>query len=281
MKPALRDGAAAAEHLCFGDLVYLLHDNDRTGGCAETQGFGEDIRLAIKTPATAAKDFAKRAVYSVWQQQTISHAIALRNALESGKTISRSDPQLLLLQQEAEKEATQNTEEFEMIKGNEVRYGMTVSLRHEGSGRFITVSASSSPHDPNAHDVVVSSAVGENMFFHLKPQLGRVHSEGERIHYDDPVQIGSVAHVGVRLNVSRRLVNGQTSFEVLAATESTGFKLACFRSVQSEKTAASLVSAPPLFGGQCIRLLHVEADGFGVHPYRSFACPLRATHLTY
>ena len=118
------------------------------------------------------------------------------------------------------------------------------------------------------------------------PQLGRVHSEGERIHDGDPVILESVANVGLRLHISSHEIrsHGQPWLEVLASIEPTGFKLQRFRSVQAEAAEAAVSAKPLLFGGQAVRLLHVEANAYGeplaVHPpSRPFAAPPRSpTH---
>ena len=67
------------------------------------------------------------------------------------------------------------------------------------------------------------------------PQLGRVHSEGERIHYGPcPTWLDLERWPQAQREPPRTA--SQTWFEVLAATESTGFKMNSFRSVQAETT---------------------------------------------
>ena len=200
----------------------------------------------------------------MWQQQNFNHAIALRKELEAsgGATTRRGEAQIERLQEAASKEMRRNAEEYKLIEGNEVRYGTTVTLRHEGSGKFLAVSAQPSDLNHDARLVEVSPEFGEEMYFCVMPQLELLHSEGERIHHDDPVQLNVVSSPGLRLHVRPLRAAGQAHFEVLAATESTGFKMLCFRSVQAERLAAERVVAPLLFGGMPIRLLHVEANGY-------------------
>ena len=256
----------AADHLCFGDAVYLLFDDDDIGGCAQAQGFGEDNRLAIYKSQVHGSSFSKRSVYTVWQQQTFTHAVALRKEHEEnrgGSTTRRSEVQRMeKLRSLAAKEEKRNQDAFEMIKGHEVRYGMMIMLRHEGSGRFMAVSTQSSEFDRDARIVTLSEEVGDEMTFCVMPQFGLLHSEGELIHYSDPVSLNSVSNMGLKLHVSRPRSEQQNSFEVLAATESSGFKLLCYRGVKAERAAATRVNAPLLFGGMPIRLMHVEANGY-------------------
>ena len=72
------------------------------------------------------------------------HSLALRKELEhgSGGASARPGSTLSKLQKAAAKEAKANRDEYEMIKGQEVRYGMTINLRHEASApssRLLTV----------------------------------------------------------------------------------------------------------------------------------------------
>jgi hypothetical protein len=78
-----------------------------------------------------------------------------------------------------------------------------------------------------------------------------------------PIHLESVSNPGLRLQVSRPRERGQTWLEVLAATEASAFKLRLFRSVQAENLVAARVHKPLLVGGQPVRLLHMEANGYG------------------
>ena len=206
------------EYLCFGDAVYLL--DDITGSCAMAQGFDEDVNVVI-TKADSKRQpgaFTNVAVYTVWQSLTTHAAQDLRKARDEfaggGATTRRGNEAMARLEQAARKEQVRNQDEFELNKGREVRYGMAIVLRHEGSGKFVAVSAQSSDHDKDARKVVVSDEIGPEMFLRLMPQLERVHSEGERINHFDPVQFESVSDPRLKLHISDKI--GGATCEVLS-----------------------------------------------------------------
>lgn len=168
------------------------------------------------------------------------------------------------LEKDARTEAKRNADEYETTKGREVRYGMIITLRHEGSAKFLAVSSQSAESDRDSRKVLLTGTLSEDVYFRVMPQLGRVHSEGERIHDRDPVQLESVANAGLKLSVSYREIrqHGQPWHEVLASTEPSPFKLQRFRSHQVESSVAALTSKPLLLGGQAARLIHVEANAY-------------------
>jgi hypothetical protein len=169
------------------------------------------------------------------------------------------------LAQDAKAEWKRNADEFELIRGREVRYGAIIALRHEGSGRFLAISQQSSEHNRDARKVVLAADVGDGMFIRLMPQLSRVHSEGERIRDGDPVQLESVSHAGMKLFVSRKELRSKTDppwLEILASVDLTPFKVQRFRTGVAD-TKGVLTTRPTLVGGQAVRLLHVEANAYG------------------
>ena len=260
---------AANEYLCFGDSIYLLDDDF---GPAQAEGFGEDVGVGIPRQTDSAVTrptpgtFSNVSVFTVWQQLTLTAAVALKESEhnDGGATTrrsrqSRAESHLLNLEADARAEWRRNLDEFEQLKGREVRYGNVITLRHEGSGKFLAVSQQSSEHNRDARRVVLTEDRNEDVYVRLLPQLSRVHSEGERIRDGDPVQLESVSNAGLKLYVSR---TRRTWLEVLAFTDPTPFQMQRFRAVQVESGRAALTARPPLFGGQAVRLLHVEANAY-------------------
>ena len=82
-------------------------------------------------------------------------------------------------------------EEFEQSTGRDVRYGMVVQMQHDTSHKFIVVTRESAVLNKDGRRVTLDSNAGEAAWFKIMPRL-RVHSEGEKVHVDDPVLLESV-----------------------------------------------------------------------------------------
>ena len=289
--------AIVSDYVCFGDHIFLLDDDH---GVAQCQGFGDDVNMGIASGKSAGT-FSNHAVFTVRQQYTLNAATHLKDFEDSqGSTTSRrtacvihqsrtfarcafarclpaalltqcpaacrrgTEAQYKKLENDARTEAKRNADEYETIKGREIRYGMIITLRHEGSTKFLAISAQSAESNRDSRKVCLTGTMSDDVYFRVMPQLGRVHSEGERIHDRDPVQLESVSNVGLKLSVSYREMHqhGQPWHEMLASTEPSPFKLQRFRSQQVESSVAAFTAKPLLLGGQAVRLLHVEANAY-------------------
>ena len=233
----------------FGDSISLFDDMSGSQAVARGLAGAREIHVGVVAPQPGKPStgvFANTAVFTIWHQLTVTASLELQrehdNDAEGGgrRSSSRSTnvrPSLSgrsstaggkarLLQQDAEREAQRNREEFEICKGRELTYGATITLRHEGSGQFLAVSERASETDRDARKVVLSSTLGEEMcafasrpttappqpplctqppctqpppdrcrglaswalrrYFRVMPLLERVHFEGDRVYEASP-----------------------------------------------------------------------------------------------
>ena len=100
----------------------------------------------------------------------------------------QADPSCRALLLKKAKEDEANLEEFEQSTGKPVRFGMVVQLQHDTSHKFIVVTRESAELNRDGRRVMLDANAGEGAWFKIMPRL-RVHSEGEKIHVDDPVML--------------------------------------------------------------------------------------------
>ena len=106
---------------------------------------------------------------------------------------------------------------------------------------------------------------GEGAWFKIMPRL-RVHSEGEKIHVDDPVMLESVdSNLRLSADPHAQLADGRK--ECSAAQNGSTFKLDLYRSYDKHRRAQQT-----LLGGQAVRLIHKEAEGYIGSDHRRAHC---------
>ena len=198
---------------------------------------------------------------------TYTVAKQLKAFLESkGMTQSEAqgDPRCRALLQGKAQEDARNIEEFEQSMGRDVRYGMVVQLQHDTSHKFLAVTRESAEINKDGRKVVLDNNAGEASWFKIMPRL-RVHSEGEKVHMDDPVILES-EESGLKLSAdtgSGYLSDGRREISAASSGAST-FKLDTYRSFEMTRTKSSI-----LMGGQAVRLIHKEAEGLLCSDYRT------------
>ena len=167
----------------------------------------------------------------------------------------QADPSCRALLLKKAKEDEANLEEFEQSTGKPVRFGMVVQLQHDTSHKFIVVTRESAELNRDGRRVMLDANAGEGAWFKIMPRL-RVHSEGEKIHVDDPVMLESVdSNLRLSADPHSQLADGRK--ECSASQNGATFKLELYRSYEMHRRAQRT-----LMGGQAVRLIHKEAEGY-------------------
>lgn len=199
------------EFLHIGDLVSLKDD---LGGVVTSQGFS-DTQVSLEPDDEGRQPIPREAIFLVRPQQNYSVERQLEKKLDMEGITRReamADPQFRQLFDEREKEQKMNLSEFEQVQGREVRYGMVVQLQHVASEAYLMVARQAAEQNRDGRRVKIRPG-SEACWWKLMPKL-RVHSEGERVHFSDPVVWENV-ECGLQLTVGglrRAAPGGSGSF---------------------------------------------------------------------
>ena len=154
-----------------------------------------------------------------------------------------------------------NDKDFQHSKGRQLRYGTIVELQHDRTRMFLRVARQAAQLDADSRRVTLDQDAADQGWFRIMPFL-RVHSEGAKVRIGDPIILEHVI-TGAKLQVDmrQRTLQGPSAgkFEVNAAIEAkpAGFKVMLYRSHKEDELAGKFIH-----GGQALRFLHKEADGY-------------------
>jgi len=248
-----------AAFLRVGDAIFLVSVDSSEG----EGGFVSARRgqLGVCSSPTPPASFSHESVFVVKPQQNYVAARKLKAMLEQeNKTAEQmaADPALMAAQAAVEREEEMNRASFSRIAGREVRYGQVVQLHHAVTDVPVAVGRQAALLNREGRRVVESEAAGDAAWFRVMPRL-RIQSEGERVRLGDPIVLEHV-QTSLRLRVERagRMPDGRR--EVSATLEKAALRVSLYR---PHGGAGEDADAPrPLFGGEAVRLVYEEEDGF-------------------
>lgn len=191
--------------LHIGDRISLYHEP--TNGFLGAEGFavtqvGIDASDGSVASGDKTRNEVRDAIFVVQQMSNCSAAKQIKAFLDrNGISMAEAqgDARCRTLLEARAKEEKLNAQEFEQSKGRDVRYGMIVQLQHDTSHKCVAVLRESAEINRDGRRVALEKDAGEGAWFRIMPRL-RVHSEGEKVHVDDPVLLESVES-GLKLNV--------------------------------------------------------------------------------
>ena len=188
--------ATASSFMHIGDRITLFHE--LSNGYLGAEGFSNtQVAIDVDDGVVAGdktRSESRDAIFVVHGAANYNAAMKIKAyQAKNGMTMDevQSDPACRTLLLEKAKEDKLNLEEFEQSTGKPVRYGMVVQLQHDTSHKFIVVTRESAELNKDGRRVMLDGNAGEGAWFKIMPRL-RVHSEGEKIHVDDPVMLESV-----------------------------------------------------------------------------------------
>lgn len=196
---------STSNFLHIGDRISLYHEP--TNGFLGAEGFavtqvGIDRSDGSITGGDKTRSEVRDAVFVVHQMSNCSAAKQIKAYLDrNGVSMAEAqgDARCRPLLEARAKEEKINAQEFEQSKGRDVRYGMIVQLQHDTSHKCVAVLRESAELNRDGRRVALEKDAGEGAWFRIMPRL-RVHSEGEKVHVDDPVLLEGVES-GLKLNV--------------------------------------------------------------------------------
>ena len=252
--------ATASSFMHIGDRITLFHE--LSNGYLGAEGFSNtQVAIDVDDGVVAGdktRSESRDAIFVVHGAANYNAAMKIKAyQAKNGMTMDevQSDPTCRTLLLEKAKEDKLNLEEFEQSTGKPVRYGMVVQLQHDTSHKFIVVTRESAELNKDGRRVMLDGNAGEGAWFKIMPRL-RVHSEGEKIHVDDPVMLESVdSNLRLSADPHAQLADGRK--ECSAAQNGSTFKLDLYRSYDKHRRAQQT-----LLGGQAVRLIHKEAEGY-------------------
>ena len=264
-----------ASFLHIGDHISLFDDSSE--GYVVCQGFSSDqVAVRPTNHPQHAKKVVSEGIFVLRQQQNYSvmrqiQAFLEREGLQHQEALS--DLRYQEFMAASKREEIANDQEFQTLKGREVRYGAIVQLEHLASHKYAFVARQSAALNPDSRRVSVDRDAGEAAWMRVMPRL-RVHSEGEKIHVGDPITLEHI-RTGLKLHVDTRplemLSDGLHEVAATQQVQPSGFKLELCRSYDIETAGGQVL------GNQAIRIIHKEADGYlgcdkrEVEPYISHA----------
>lgn len=254
-RSAQRSQAVMEQATCahIGDLIYV--EDDSIGALAMSGG---SVRV------TSSAQFSSSANVFVLQQQGSWKMLSEYKAMLEREGLSwieaACDPAHRTIKRQCEVEMEAYQTEFLGICGREVRYGMVVQLRHWATGSFLSATRNSLKHGGSGNELVLDAHAGVAACFAVRPML-RVHNEGERVRYGDPIFLESLTSGQRIICDGVELADG--TFEAATAIENvtlrtTKFELKPFREWDDQKTDRS--DKRILFGGTKVILQHKETE---------------------
>ena len=114
----------------------------------------------------------------------------------------RGETRMSGLLADREREVERNAREYEQSKGAAVRYGMVIQLQHAISGKHLSVARQAAELNADSRRCLVESEGTDRAWLRVMPWL-KVHSEGDHVRANDPVQLVHLA-TGMRLHVDLR-----------------------------------------------------------------------------